>query len=127
MKKKINLVLQALLGLALLVFGLNKFFFFLPMPEELPEGVQKFFEGASATGYLMPLVGLTEAVVGALLLLRLWSALALVLLAPISVNIVLFHWNLDPAGIGLAIFVAGLNLYLLFTYLPKYRPLLAMK
>jgi putative oxidoreductase len=126
MKTKIDLVLQALLGLALVIFGANKFLSFMPAPE-LPEEAGAFFGALFATGYMIPLIGLTELAAGVLLLARLWSALALVLLAPVSVNIVLFHLVLAPGGILPGLVIAGLNVYLMFTHLPKYRPLLAMK
>ena len=79
------------------------------------------------TGYMFTLIALTEVVTGALLLLRLYSALALVVLMPVSVNIVLFHVCLAPAGGVPGYVLAAINIYLLFVYLPKYRPLLAMK
>ena len=123
MKAKIDLALQALLGLILLVFGLNKFLNFLPAPE-MPEAAAGFFGALYATGYMLPLIALTEVVVGLLLLARMWSALALVVLVPVTLNIVLFHLFLAPGGIGVGAVVFALNLYLLFVHLPKYRPLL---
>lgn len=124
MKSKINIGLQAFLGLAFLVFGLNKFIGFLP-PPELTEQAGAFFGALASTGYMITLVALVEIATGALLLARKFSALALVLLAPLSVNIVLFHLVLDPAGGVPAYVLAGLNLYLLFEYLPKYKAMLS--
>ena len=76
--KTITLLIQIGLGLMLLVFGLNKFFWFLvdfdftgyPEAEYLFNALR--FSGASATGkgYLMHAVGLTEVLVGLLLILR---------------------------------------------------------
>jgi putative oxidoreductase len=42
---------------------------------------------------------------GALLLINRYVPLALTILGPIIVNILLFHGLMNPAGIGLAIFV----------------------
>jgi hypothetical protein len=42
---------------------------------------------------------------GALLLINRYVPLALTILGPIIVNILLFHALMNPAGIGLAIFV----------------------
>lgn len=123
MKKKTQIGLQALLGFAMLVFGLNKFFGFLP-PPEMPEAAGNFFGALAATGYMVPLIAIVEIVAGALLLARRFSALALVLLAPVSVNIVLFHLALAPTGGVPGYVLAGINLYLLFNYLPKYKPML---
>lgn len=126
MKNKIDIGLQALLGLAFLVFGLNKFIGFMP-PPELPPDAGAFMQALGKTGYMIPLIGLTEVVAGALLLSRLWSALGLFILAPVSVNIVLFHLFLAPAAGVPAYVLAAINLYLLFAYLPKYRPMLGVK
>jgi putative oxidoreductase len=76
------------------------------------------------TGYMFQLIGATEVVAGALILFRTFSALGLVLIAPVSVNIVFFHLALAPSSGVPAYVLAGINLYLLFTYLPKYKGLL---
>lgn len=123
MKTKVDLVLRLILGLVLTVFGSNKFLGFMPAPE-LPEPAANFMGALVQSGYLMGLVGLTEVVAGILLLTGRFVPLALVLLAPVSVNIMAFHLALAPAAIGPALLVSGLNVYLLFAHLPVYRPLL---
>ncbi|SDB88309.1 DoxX protein [Williamwhitmania taraxaci] len=121
--KKVNLVLQILLGLMLVVFGLNKFFGFLPMPA-MPGPAGNFMGALLATGYMIKMVGVIEVLVGALLLLRKFVALSLVFLAPISVNIVAFHLFLDLPGIGGAAVVAILNLNLLIVYRAAFKGIL---
>jgi len=74
-------------------------------------------------GYIMALVGLTEAVVGVLLIIKKWVPLALVMLVPISINIVFFHAFVNLPNIGPAIFVALANGYLMHKHWDKYRPL----
>ena len=128
MKNKIDIGLQAFLGFAFLVFGLNKFLGFMA-PPELPQPAVDLFMALAASGYILKLVAITEIVTGVLLLVRRYSALALVLLAPLSVNIVLFHLVLAPsisAGAP-AYLLAGINVYLLFQYLPKYKAMLSAK
>jgi uncharacterized membrane protein YphA (DoxX/SURF4 family) len=123
-KNAIDVGLQALLGLAFLVFGLNKIFNFLP-PPELSEQAGEFFGALIATGYMVKLIAITEIGTGILLLARRFSALALVLLAPLTLNIVLFHLILDPVG-GVPGYVLGaIHVYLLFTYLPRYKSMLS--
>ena len=117
---------RILLGLVLVVFGLNGFFQFMPQPS-LPEPATDFLGAILATGYLMLLVKVLEIGIGVLLLANRYVPLALVLLAPISVNIVSFHLFLDPAGIGAAALVTLLNAYLLFVYRNEYKPLLSAK
>ena len=75
----------------------------------------------------MLLVKALEIGIGVLLLANRYVPLALVLLAPISVNIVSFHLFLDPASIGAAALVTLLNAYLLFAYRNEYKPLLSAK
>lgn len=111
------------LGFTLVVFGLNGFLQFLPQPEP-PASAGRFIGAILESGYLLELTHAVEFIVGALLLVRRYVPLALVVLAPISVNIVAFHLVLAPVGFGPAALVALLNLYLLFAYRPTYAPLL---
>jgi putative oxidoreductase len=117
-------IVRYLLALMLLVFGLNKFLKFLPMPE-LPPSAAEFMTELAATGYVLPVVGLIEIFIGVLLLINKWTPFALVLLAPISVNILLFHLFLDLPGIGGALIVAILNGILIYKHWSKFRPLFA--
>lgn len=123
MKRKINIALRVILGLMLLTFGLNKFFNFMPMPE-MAEPAQEFMGALVESGYMMPMIATTEIVSGTLLLLGLFVPLALLLLAPLSVNVILFHLFLDPSTILFALIVALLNLYLLIVYRRHYYPIL---
>ena len=92
-----------LLGLIFLVFGLNGFLHFIPMPP--PSGVAGQFLGAMfVSKYLLVVSGL-QAISGALLLINRYVPLALTILGPIIVNILLFHALMNPVGIGLAVFV----------------------
>lgn len=124
MRNKIIIGLHILLGLAFVVFGLNKFLGFMPSPE-LPPAGGAFMGALAETGYMFPLIALTEIIAGALILSIRLAPLGLVLLAPVSVNIVLFHIALAPAGGLVGYVLAAINLYLLITHLPKYKPMLA--
>ncbi|WP_456376066.1 DoxX family membrane protein [Lutibacter sp.] len=122
MNSKLTLALRLLLGLILLVFGLNKFFHFLPMP--LMEGAPADFMGAlGKTRYMFPLIAITEIVAGVLLIFNKWTGLALIFTAIISVNIILFHLVLAPAGIALAAIVAILNVILMYANWNKFKTL----
>jgi putative oxidoreductase len=91
-----------LLGLIFLVFGLNGFLHFIPMPP--PSGVAGQFLGAMfVSKYLLVVSGL-QVISGALLLINRYVPLAVKILGPIIVNILLFHGLMNPAGIGLAVF-----------------------
>jgi len=76
---------------------------------------------------MLQLISGTELVVGALLLANRFVPLALALLAPVIVNIFLFHVFLAPSTIFMAIVVAALELYLAWSYREAFRPMLAAK
>jgi len=113
-----------MLGGIFLVMGLNGLFEFLSMPP-MPEAARAFMIALVATGYMMPLIKITE-IVGALMLLSgRYVPLGLTLLAPGIVNILLFHAMLAPAGIGLAVFIVALEIYLAYSYRDVFRPMLS--
>ncbi|WP_438426029.1 DoxX family membrane protein [Aquimarina macrocephali] len=119
---KLILALRILLGVMLVVFGSNKFFEFMPAFEFANPDAGIFF-GALANSYVLKVVGIIEVVVGLLLLTNKAVPFALVLLAPISVNIILFHATLDPANIGPGALVFLINAFLIFKYWDKYKTL----
>jgi uncharacterized membrane protein YphA (DoxX/SURF4 family) len=122
MNSKLTIVFRLLLGLILVVFGANKFFHFLPMPPM--EGPPADFMGALInSGYMFPLIGVTEVVAGLLLIINKWTGLALILTAVISTNIILFHLVFAPAGIILAAVVAILNIILMYANWKKFKTL----
>lgn len=115
-------ILRVILGLGLLVFGLNKFIGFMPIPE-LPPDAADFMSSLDATGYVLPAVGVLEMGIGLLLVFNKWSPFALLLLAPISVNIILFHLFLDMPGILGALIIFVLNVLLIYKHWKAYRSL----
>ena len=123
---KIVLTARLLLGLIFLVFGLNGFFHFMPQPT-MPKSAIQFFGALAASGYMLPLIFSLQLLVGIFLLAGIFVPLALVLLMPITVNIIAFHLALDPAGIVPGTIAVLLQLYLLYAYLPHYKPLLSLK
>ena len=114
---------RLLLGLVFTTFGLNGFLRFLSMPPP-PPAAGAFFGALMATGYLLPLLMGTQLVAGLLLLSGRFVPLALTLLAPVVVNIVAFHLFLSPAGMGLALLVLALELFLAWSYRAAFAPLL---
>ncbi len=111
------------LGFVFLAFGLNGFLHFIPNME-MPNPAVQFFLGLAATGYMLWLLFATQALAGALLIVGLYVPLALALLAPVIVNIVLFHIFLAPGGLPVAIIVAALEVFLAWSYGEHYAPML---
>jgi len=129
--KIFHIIIRVGLGLMLLAFGLNKFIWFLqdfdftgyPEAQYLFNALRYSWSENSGKGYIMGLVGLTEVVVGLLLIFKKWVPFALVMLVPISINIVLFHAYVNLPNIGPAIFVALVNAYLIYRNWNAYRPM----
>lgn len=103
---------RLLLGLLFTVFGLNGFLQFIPMPP--PQGVAGQFMGALFVSHYLIAIFALQTVAGLLLLANRFVPLALAILAPIVVNIVLFHATMDPKGLGLAFVTAALWVVLFF-------------
>ncbi|MGA7342384.1 MAG: DoxX family membrane protein [Terracidiphilus sp.] len=104
--KIVTMIARYLLGLVFLVFGLNKFFNFIPSGPMPPGAAGQFMGALFSTHYLMA-VGLFETVGGLLLLINRYVPLALCLLAPVIVNILFIgtlmtHMAL-PSGIVVAV------------------------
>lgn len=121
--KGLAAALRVLLGLIFLIFGLNGFFHFLPNPT-MPSAAVSFFGALYATGYMVPLLFATQVVGGALLLSGRFVPLALVLLAPVIVNIIAFHVFLAPGGLPLALVVTAFEIYLAWVNREAFAPLL---
>lgn len=122
--QKVVLAARILLGLIFTVFGLNFYFDFLP-PPELNDAAGGFFGALLETGYMMEIVKLVEVVGGVMLLLGAFVPLALALLAPIVLNIFLFHAVLDTAGLPIAVFVLALELFLAWSYRSSFKGMLS--
>jgi uncharacterized membrane protein YphA (DoxX/SURF4 family) len=121
-------IARILLGLVFFVFGLDGFLHFIPQPTEPPsEPALSFAMGLIKSGYMFPLIKGTEVTVGALLLSNRFVALALVLIAPVIVNIFAFHAFLAPSGIVIAGALVVLEVYLAWVHRAAYRPLFASR
>jgi hypothetical protein len=119
---------RVLLGLMFFVFGLNGFLNFIPPPPTpMPEAAMSFAVALMKTAYLMQLIKGVEVLVGLLLIINRFVPLALVLLAPIIVNIVAFHALLAGSGVAMSVVILALELYLAWSYRAAYRGLLTAR
>lgn len=121
--KLLKTVLSILLGLPLVIFGLNGFLQFMPMPAMGPEAMA-FMGAIASTKFFFPIIGLVEVVAGLLLVVRKAVPLALILVFPIILCATLFHLGLDMGGIGLALICLILNAILMFLHKESYKSLL---
>lgn len=116
------LIARILLGLIFVVFGLNFFFQFLHMaqPPMTPKATA-FSGGLWGSGYFFQYMKVIEIVSGLFLLINRYTALFVLALFPISLNIFLFHTMLAPAGIPVGAAVIILNLFLGIAYFKYYK------
>lgn len=122
--KIVTIIARILLGAGMVVFGLNKFLNFMPPPEGLPAPALNFLGALIGSGYLFQVIAVVEIVCGALILLGFLVPLALTVLAPVTINIVLFHVFLAPTGVAPGLVFLGLNLFLLIAYKSRFDGLL---
>lgn len=113
-RKKITAVARVLLGLVFLFGSITYFFDLIPPPADMPEQMLTFNEGLMASGYFFTLLKTTELVCGAMLVSGFFVPLALVVLAPVTLNIFLVHAFLAPEGLPLAGAMGLLMIYLSF-------------
>jgi putative oxidoreductase len=111
------------LGLIFTVFGLNKVLNFLPQPP-ISGPPAAFFGALFATGYMLPLLALTEVAAGVMLLSGRLVPLALTLLAPVIINIAGFHLFLAHGGYAVPAIILAAEIYLAWAYRDAFAPIL---
>ncbi len=119
------LIARVLLGLMFLVFGLNFFIPFIPMGDQPPmsDAATAFNTGLFKSGYFFPMVKGLEVICGLFILINRFTAFFLLVLLPITVNIVLFHAILAPSGVAMGAGILVLHLFLGFAYRKYYASL----
>jgi hypothetical protein len=108
----------------LIAFGAMK----IPTPPEPPpEAMAAFMTGMMKSGYLLALIKGTEFVCGLALVANRFVPLALTILAPVLVNILMFHAFLAPAGIVPGAVLTLLEAYLAYAYRDSFRTVVAAR
>lgn len=115
---KVTVVLRCLMGFVFVASGIA---FFFVQPPPLEGAMADFMKGMSATQYFLYLLKGTEIVCGLMLLTGRFVPLALVILAPIVLNIFLVHAFMDPKGLPVAIALGAIEVYLAF-FSAEYSP-----
>lgn len=124
-KKYGPIVARTLLGLIYLMAGIVGLFQLAPPPADLPQAMMDFQKALEGTNFFFPLLKITEVVCGALLLTAVAPALALVVLAPITINIFFVHLFLTPGvqNIVLPVILIAFHAYAATKYWHVYHPL----
>ena len=116
-------IMQRVFGSALLFFGLNKIFAFLPLPQHTGFA-QSFLDHLMQSGYIMEIIMVVQIMVGLSLLLNRYVEVALIFMFPISMNIFLFHFfHAQSAIIPATIFLVW-NTVLMLSRANVYKILL---
>ncbi len=114
--------LRILLGLFLIIYALNQFLHFIPGSYgKMPENTRDFIDSVAA---YLPALYIFEIIVGVFLLLNKWTPFVLIVLFPLTVAFLIFNFsNGDIKNMWPALIVAILNIYLMYFWRGKYRPL----
>lgn len=120
--KTLVLIARLVLGVILVVFGLNGFFGFMSMPP--PPAALGALMGAIAGSGLIYVVKAFEVIIGLMFLFNKYTPLATVMLTPLSISFLYIHLALAPAGGAIAYLVAILNVYFILVYKKNFASLM---
>jgi putative oxidoreductase len=123
--KILALIARLLLGLMFVFFGLNGFLHFLPAT--MPAGLAGQFLSVLFASHYAYLVFAVQLIGGLLLWANRFVPLALVLLAAVIANILVYHITMQPAGIGPGLLAAILWLIVAYEFRAALKPLFVSK
>ncbi|MCW9705540.1 DoxX family membrane protein [Fodinibius salsisoli] len=123
MKKKILFVACLLFGLMFINAGLNKFFNYMPVPEDMPEQATTMFNAMMQIGWLMPLLAVGEIAGGLLFIIPKTRALAAVMLVPIMAGILCSHFYLGE-GFVIPFVMTAVLAWVIVENREKYLPMI---
>ena len=117
--KNINKYIRLFLGIAIAFSGLNKFGHWINV--SFMHDALEFIGNLISIkgGFIVTTIAVVEITIGAALIFNRFKLLAVLALFPLMVSILLFHIFLDLKGIGIALFVLALDLYLIVAYREK--------
>lgn len=125
MKKKTLNVISFIFSLLLINGGLNKFLNYMPVPENLPEELQKDNTALMEIIWLIPLIGLAEIVGGILIAIPKTRALGALIIFPVMVGVLLTHIFVAPSGLPIALVIWAVLIWIIYENRKKYFHLIA--
>jgi putative oxidoreductase len=123
MKSKILFGASLLFGLMFINAGLNKFFNYMPMPEDMPESMLNVMNAFMQISWLMPLVGIAEIVGGILFITNKYRALGAIIIFPVMIGILLTNIVNAPSGLPIALVLLAINIWAMIENREKYLPM----
>lgn len=122
------IIVRTLMGLLFIFASVVVLFNLFPPPTEFPNEIaRKFNEGMFAPAYFVKLLKITELLCGIAFVAGRYVPLATVVIAPIIINIFLYHAFVDTTGLPVAIFLVLANIFVAYYYRNSYAGLLAAK
>jgi putative oxidoreductase len=133
MLNKIQFGARIVLGLIYFAFGgmglgMALGLWHMPFPP-LPEAAENFMKGIMGTGYFLLMLKITETSCGFLLLSGIAAPLALIVIAPVTLNIFMFHTFLTPGlnNLVLPLIMVASQILAMSGYWKLYKPLFGKK
>ena len=124
MKNKILNFLSFLFAFLLIMGGLNKFFNFMPMPENLAPALLNDMTALLEIVWLMPLIGAAEVIGGLLIIIPKTRALGTLILFPVMVGVILTHIFVDPANLPMGIVLWAIMSWMIYDNQGKFKKLI---
>jgi putative oxidoreductase len=125
MKKWTIIISRYLLGIIFLFNGINMFAQFMPLPNpQQPDLAQRFLNLLHEAGYFYPILGLTKILTALALFSNRFLPLMLIVMFPVTLNGILFHFRMDPQMAPVALAVGLMQVYLIYVNKDKYLPML---
>lgn len=124
MKQKIIFALSLLFGLMFINAGLDKFFHYMPVPEDLPEEMVRVWGAFVEIGWIMPLVGFAELLGGVLFIFPKTRSLGAIVIFPVMIGILLTNSITVPSGLPFALALLAINLWVIYENRKRYLVLI---
>lgn len=125
MKKWSILISRYVLGIIFLLNGINMFAQFMPLPNpQQPDIAQRFLNLLGEAGYFYPILGGVKILTALALFSNRFLPLMLIVMFPITLNGILFHFGMDPQMAPVALVVGLIQAYLIYVNKDKYLPML---
>lgn len=123
MKNAITFIICLLFGLMFINAGLNKFFNYMPVPDDIPAEALKDFGAMMEVAWLMPLIACAEIVGGILFIIPKTRALGALVIIPVMAGILLTNIMVAPSGLPIVFVLIAVLLWVIYENRAKYLPL----
>jgi putative oxidoreductase len=126
--KILVLICRILLGLLFVVFGLNGFFHFIPMAGPTPGSPLAIWIGVMMDSGWMHVINAVQIIGGLLVLSGAVLPLGIILLCPVTFNILMFHLLLAGGhGMGYGLATGVFEVVLIYYYRPYFNGIFSTK